>query len=177
MAGVAAIARAAGHRVTGADRGVYPPMSDQLSALGIDVIDGYEPEQLESEPDIVVVGNVMSRGMPIVEAMLNRRMRFMSGPQWLASEVLTGRQVVAVAGTHGKTTTSSLLAFILEQAGLKPGFLIGGVPIDFDVSARLGDGSVFVIEADEYDTAFFDKRAKFLHYRPDIQVINDHSGR
>jgi UDP-N-acetylmuramate: L-alanyl-gamma-D-glutamyl-meso-diaminopimelate ligase len=173
MAGVAAIARAAGHRVTGADRGVYPPMSEQLSALGIDVIDGYDPGQLDSKPDIVVVGNVMSRGMPIVEAMLNRHMRFMSGPQWLASEVLTDRQVVAVAGTHGKTTTTSLLAFILEQAGLKPGFLIGGVPVDFDVSARLGDGSVFVIEADEYDTAFFDKRAKFLHYRPDIQVINN----
>jgi len=173
MAGVAALARSAGHRVTGADRGVYPPMSEQLSALGIDIIEGYEPDQLDMNPDVVVVGNVMSRGMPIVEAMLNRRMRYMSGPQWLAAEVLTDRQVVAVAGTHGKTTTASLLAFILEQAGLKPGFLIGGVPVDFDVSACLGDGQVFVIEADEYDTAFFDKRAKFLHYRPDIQIINN----
>jgi UDP-N-acetylmuramate: L-alanyl-gamma-D-glutamyl-meso-diaminopimelate ligase len=173
MAGVAALARSAGHRVTGADRGVYPPMSEQLSALGIDIIEGYDPDQLDMNPDVVVVGNVMSRGMPIVEALLNRRMRYMSGPQWLAAEVLNDRQVVAVAGTHGKTTTTSLLAFILEQAGLKPGFLIGGVPVDFDVSARLGEGQVFVIEADEYDTAFFDKRAKFLHYRPDIQVINN----
>ncbi len=173
MAGVAAIARAAGHRVTGADRGVYPPMSEQLLDLGIDVIDGYEPDQLELQPDVVIVGNIMSRGMPIIEALLNRHMPYMSGPQWLAAEVLTDRQVVAVAGTHGKTTTASLLAFILEQAGLKPGFLIGGVPTDFDVSARLGGGSVFVIEADEYDTAFFDQRATFLHYQPDIQIINN----
>ena len=143
MAGVAAIARSAGHRVTGADRGVYPPMSDQLSDLGIDVIDGYGPEQLELKPDVIIVGNVMSRGMPIVEAMLKQRMSYMSGPQWLAAEVLSGQQVVAVAGTHGKTTTTSLLAFILEEAGLKPGFLIGGVPADFDISARLGGGSVF----------------------------------
>lgn len=173
MAGVAAIARQAGHRVTGSDRSVYPPMSDLLSALGIDVIDGYEPDQLELKPDIVIVGNVMSRGMPIVEAMLNSGMPYMSGPQWLTAEVLADQRVVAVAGTHGKTTTTSLLAFILEHAGLKPGFLIGGVPTDFDVSARLGGGAVFVIEADEYDTAFFDKRAKFLHYRPDIQIINN----
>ena len=173
MAGVAAIARAAGHRVTGADQGVYPPMSEQLSALGIAVIDGFEPDQLELKPDVVVVGNIMSRGMPIIEEMLNRHLAYQSGPQWLAAEVLEKQQVVAVAGTHGKTTTSSMLAFILEQAGLQPGFLIGGVPTDFDVSARLGGGSVFVIEADEYDTAFFDKRAKFLHYRPDIQIINN----
>jgi UDP-N-acetylmuramate: L-alanyl-gamma-D-glutamyl-meso-diaminopimelate ligase len=173
MAGVAALARAKGHRVTGADRSVYPPMSEQLADLGIDVIDGYDPDQLELNPDVVIVGNIMSRGMPIVEAMLNQRMPYMSGPQWLAAEVLTDQQVVAVAGTHGKTTTTSLLAFILEQAGLNPGFLIGGIPTDFDVSARLGGGSVFVIEADEYDTAFFDKRAKFLHYRPDIQIINN----
>lgn len=173
MAGVAAIAREAGHRVTGADQGVYPPMSDQLFDLGIDVIDGYDPGQLDLKPDVVVVGNVMSRGMPIVEAMLNRRAPFMSGPEWLAAEVLADRQVVAVAGTHGKTTTTSMLAFVLEQAGLKPGFLIGGVPTDFNVSARLGGGDVFVIEADEYDTAFFDKRAKFLHYRPDIQIVNN----
>jgi len=173
MAGVAAIARAAGHRVTGADRGVYPPMSEQLADLGIDVIDGYEPDQLDLNPDVVIVGNVMSRGMPIIEAMLNRRLAYMSGPQWLAGEVLVDQRVVAVAGTHGKTTTTSLLACILDQAGLEPGFLIGGVPADFDVSARLGGGSVFVIEADEYDTAFFDKGAKFLHYRPDIQIINN----
>ena len=173
MAGIAAIARAAGHRVTGADQGVYPPMSEQLSGLGIDVIDGYEPDQLELKPDVVIVGNVMSRGMPIIEALLNSRMPVVSGPQWLAAEVLADQQVVAVAGTHGKTTTSSLLAFILEQAGLEPGFLIGGLPADFDTSARLGGGSVFVIEADEYDTAFFDKRAKFLHYRPDIQIITN----
>jgi len=173
MAGVAAIARAAGHRVTGADQGVYPPMSEQLADLGIDVIEGYEPSQLEMNPDVVIVGNIMSRGMPIIEAVLNRRLAYMSGPQWLAAEVLSEQQVVAVAGTHGKTTTSSLLAFILDQAGLEPGFLIGGVPVDFDASARLGGGSVFVIEADEYDTAFFDKRAKFLHYQPDIQVINN----
>ncbi len=173
MAGVAAIARAAGYRVTGADRGVYPPMSEQLADLGIEVINGYEPEQLGLQPDVVIVGNVMSRGMPIVEAILNQRVPYMSGPQWLAAEVLCDQRVVAVAGTHGKTTTSSLLAFILEQAGLEPGFLIGGVPTDFDASARLGGGSVFVIEADEYDTAFFDKRAKFLHYRPEIQIINN----
>ncbi len=173
MAGVAAIAKAAGHRVTGSDRGVYPPMSDQLASLGIDVIDGFDPDQLDLHPDVIVVGNIMSRGMPIVEAMLNQHRPYLSGPQWLAAEVLADQRVVAVAGTHGKTTTASLLAFILEQAGLEPGFLIGGVPTDFDVSARLGGGSVFVIEADEYDTAFFDKRAKFLHYRPDVQIINN----
>ena len=173
MAGIAAIARAAGHRVTGADKGVYPPMSEQLADLGIDIIDGYEPDQLELQPDVIIIGNVMSRGMPIIEAILNRRMAYMSGPQWLAAEVLADQQVVAVAGTHGKTTTTSLLAFILEQAGLNPGFLIGGRAADFDVSARLGGGSIFVLEADEYDTAFFDKRAKFLHYQPDIQIISN----
>jgi len=173
MAGVAAIARAAGHRVTGADRGVYPPMSEQLAGLGIDIIDGYEPDQLKLKPDVIIVGNVMSRGMPIIEAILNLRKPYMSGPQWLSGAVLADQQVVAVAGTHGKTTTTSLLAFILDQAGLEPGFLIGGLPTDFDVSARLGSGSIFVIEADEYDTAFFDKRAKFLHYCPDIQIINN----
>lgn len=173
MAGVAAIAHAAGHRVTGSDRGVYPPMSDQLAKLGIDVIDGYDPGQLDLRPDVVVVGNVMTRGMPIIEELLNRRMNYQSGPQWLAAEVLAHQQVVAVAGTHGKTTTSSLLAFILDQAGRDPGYLIGGMPADFDVTARAGGGSVFVIEADEYDTAFFDKRAKFLHYRPRVQVITN----
>jgi len=173
MAGVAAIAHAAGHRVTGADRGVYPPMSEQLAKLGVDVIDGYDPGQLDLRPDVVVVGNVMTRGMPIIEELLNRRLRYMSGPQWLAAEILARQEVVAVAGTHGKTTTSSLLAFILDQAGRDPGYLIGGVPVDFDVTARAGGGSVFVIEADEYDTAFFDKRAQFLHYLPRVQVITN----
>jgi len=173
MAGIAAIARAAGHRVTGADRGVYPPMSDQLAALGIEIIEGYESDQLQLRPDVVIVGNVMSRGIPVVEALLNGPIPYASGPEWLAREVLGAQRVIAVAGTHGKTTTTSLLAHILEHAGMNPGFLIGGVPGDFDVSARLGGGDVFVIEADEYDTAFFDKRAKFLHYRPEIQVINN----
>jgi len=173
MAGIAAIARAAGHRVTGADRGVYPPMSDQLAAFGIDIIEGYESDQLLLAPDVVIVGNVMSRGIPVVEALLNGSIPYASGPEWLAREVLRSQRVIAVAGTHGKTTTTSLLAHILETAGMNPGFLIGGVPHDFDVSARLGGGNVFVIEADEYDTAFFDKRAKFLHYRPEIQVINN----
>jgi UDP-N-acetylmuramate: L-alanyl-gamma-D-glutamyl-meso-diaminopimelate ligase len=173
MAGLAAIARASGHRVTGSDRGVYPPMSDQLAAQGIDIIEGYEADQLSLNPDVVVVGNVMTRGMPVIEEMLNRRMAYMSGPEWLAQAVLRKNRVIGVAGTHGKTTTSSLLAWILERAGLEPGFLIGGVPRDFDVSARAGAGSVFVIEADEYDSAFFDKRAKFLHYRPEIQVITN----
>lgn len=173
MAGVAAIAKAAGYRVTGSDKGVYPPMSDQLVAIGIDIVEGYDAAQLDLKPDVVVVGNVMTRGMPVIEEMLNRGLTYMSGPEWLAKEVLRKQRVVAVAGTHGKTTTTSLLAWILEQAGQRPGFLIGGVPQDFGISARLGDGHVFVIEADEYDTAFFDKRAKFLHYRPEIQIINN----
>jgi len=175
MGGIAAIARAAGHRVTGSDRNVYPPMSTQLQALGIDVIEGYAPDQLRLNPDVFVVGNVMSRGNPLVEAMLDAGSRYESGPEWLARNVLqTGdRWVLGVAGTHGKTTTSSLLAWILEHAGLQPGFLIGGVPLDFDVSARLGGGRHFVIEADEYDTAFFDKRAKFVHYRPRTAILNN----
>lgn len=173
MAGVAAIARAAGHRVTGADQGVYPPMSDQLAALGIDIIEGYGRDQLDPAPDVVVVGNVMTRGVPVIEEFLNRRIPYASGPEWLSREVLGAQRVLAVAGTHGKTTTTSLLAWILENAGMEPGFLIGGIPRDFDTSARFGGGSVFVIEADEYDTAFFDKRAKFLHYRPEIQIINN----
>jgi UDP-N-acetylmuramate: L-alanyl-gamma-D-glutamyl-meso-diaminopimelate ligase len=173
MAGVAAIARSAGHRVTGADQGVYPPMSDQLAALGIDVIEGYARDQLELSPDVVVVGNVMTRGVPVIEELLNSGLRYESGPEWLTREVLSSQRVIGVAGTHGKTTTTSMLAWILEQAGLNPGFLIGGIPRDFDTSARFGGGDVFVIEADEYDTAFFDKRAKFLHYRPEIQVINN----
>jgi UDP-N-acetylmuramate: L-alanyl-gamma-D-glutamyl-meso-diaminopimelate ligase len=175
MGGIAAIARAAGHRVTGSDRNVYPPMSTQLAALGIDVIEGYEPDQLRLNPDVFVVGNVMSRGNPLVEALLDSGRRYESGPDWLARNVLQAndRWVLGVAGTHGKTTTSSLLAWILEHAGLQPGFLIGGVPLDFDVSARLGQGRHFVIEADEYDTAFFDKRAKFVHYRPRTAILNN----
>jgi UDP-N-acetylmuramate: L-alanyl-gamma-D-glutamyl-meso-diaminopimelate ligase len=173
MGGIAAIARAAGHRVTGSDRNVYPPMSTQLEALGIEVIEGFGAAQLDSKPDIVVVGNVMTRGQPVVEALLDRGIPYASGPEWLAREVLKDRWVLAVAGTHGKTTTSSLLAWILEHAGLSPGFLIGGVPANFDSSARLGQEPFFVIEADEYDTAFFDKRAKFVHYRPRTAILNN----
>jgi UDP-N-acetylmuramate: L-alanyl-gamma-D-glutamyl-meso-diaminopimelate ligase len=173
MAGIAAIAREAGHRVTGSDRGVYPPMSDQLAALGISVTEGYEPAQLDPRPDVVVVGNVMSRGMPVVEALLNRGIPYCSGPEWLAREVLRSRHVIAVSGTHGKTTTSSIVSWILEHAGRNPGFLVGGVPPGLGVSARLGRGTEFVIEADEYDTAFFDKGAKFLHYRPKTLIINN----
>jgi UDP-N-acetylmuramate: L-alanyl-gamma-D-glutamyl-meso-diaminopimelate ligase len=173
MGGIAAIARAAGHRVTGSDRNVYPPMSTQLTALGIELTEGYEAAQLDLNPDVVVVGNVMTRGMPVVEAMLDRGMNYTSGPEWLASAVLRERWVLAVAGTHGKTTTSSLLAWILEDAGLSPGFLIGGIPDNFGLSARLGEAPFFVIEADEYDTAFFDKRAKFVHYRPRTVVLNN----
>jgi UDP-N-acetylmuramate: L-alanyl-gamma-D-glutamyl-meso-diaminopimelate ligase len=173
MGGIAAIARAAGHRVTGSDRNVYPPMSSQLEALGIDVIQGFEAAQLDPAPDVVVVGNVMTRGQPVIEALLEMGIPYASGPEWLSREVLKDRWVLAVAGTHGKTTTSSLLAWILEDAGLAPGFLIGGVPANFDTSARLGSEPFFVIEADEYDTAFFDKRAKFVHYRPRTVILNN----
>jgi UDP-N-acetylmuramate: L-alanyl-gamma-D-glutamyl-meso-diaminopimelate ligase len=173
MGGLAAIAKAAGFRVTGSDRNVYPPMSDQLSALGIELMQGYGAEQLDDPPDIVVVGNALSRGSPVIEAMLDRGLPYTSGPQWLAERVLRGKHVLAVAGTHGKTTTSSMLAWILEDAGLEPGFLIGGVPSNFDETARLGAGPFFVIEADEYDTAFFDKRAKFVHYRPRTAILNN----
>jgi len=173
MGGIAALARASGHRVTGCDRNVYPPMSTQLAALGIDVIEGYEPDQLRLEPDVFVIGNVMSRGNALVEAILDSGRRYESGPDWLARNVLQGRWVLGVAGTHGKTTTSSLLAWILDDAGLDPGFLVGGVPLDFQVSARLGSGRHFVVEADEYDTAFFDKRAKFVHYRPRTTILNN----
>ena len=173
MGGIAALARAAGHRVTGSDQNVYPPMSTQLAALGIELTEGYGAEQLEPRPDVVVVGNVMRRGLPVIEALLDRGMPYVSGPEWLARELLADRWVLAVAGTHGKTTTSSMLAWILEHAGLEPGFLIGGVPGNFAVSAQLGGGTFFVIEADEYDTAFFDKRAKFVHYRPRTAVLNN----
>jgi UDP-N-acetylmuramate: L-alanyl-gamma-D-glutamyl-meso-diaminopimelate ligase len=166
MGGIAALARAAGHRVTGSDANVYPPMSTQLESLGISLIEGYGPSQLDLAPDVVVVGNVMTRGMPVIERLLESGLPYVSGPQWLAENFLRGREVLAVAGTHGKTTTSSMLAWILEDAGRSPGFLIGGIPANFGASARAGGGSHFVIEADEYDTAFFDKRAKFVHYRP-----------
>ncbi|MDM0011210.1 UDP-N-acetylmuramate:L-alanyl-gamma-D-glutamyl-meso-diaminopimelate ligase [Variovorax sp. J22P168] len=215
MGGVAALAREAGHRVTGCDAGVYPPMSDQLRALGIDLIEGFGADQLALKPDMFVVGNVVSRArladgspkFPLMEAILDAGAPYTSGPQWLAEEVLQGRHVLAVAGTHGKTTTTSMLAWILERAGLAPGFLVGGVPLDFGVSARLGGaaaegggatrpspgrpkaaaspsggsephevgsvGATFVIEADEYDTAFFDKRSKFVHYRPRTAILNN----
>jgi len=173
MGGVAALARAAGHRVTGSDANVYPPMSTQLERLGIELIEGYGAAALEPAPDCVVVGNALSRGNPAVESMLDRGLPYASGPEWLARHVLAGRHVMAVAGTHGKTTTASMLAFILEQAGLEPGFLIGGIPADFETSARFGASEFFVVEADEYDTAFFDKRAKFVHYRPRTLVINN----
>jgi UDP-N-acetylmuramate: L-alanyl-gamma-D-glutamyl-meso-diaminopimelate ligase len=173
MGGVAAIAKSAGFRVTGSDLNVYPPMSTQLEALGIELIQGYGAEQLDLRPDIVVVGNALSRGSPVVEAMLDRGMAYASGPQWLAEHVLREKHVIAVAGTHGKTTTTAMLTWILQDAGLAPGFLIGGVPSNFDSTARLGTGPFFVIEADEYDTAFFDKRAKFVHYRPRTAILNN----
>jgi len=173
MGGIAAIAKSAGYRVTGCDANVYPPMSDQLRALGIELTEGFGAEQMMLRPDVWVVGNVVTRGNPLMEAILDAGQRYVSGPQWLAEEVLAGRHVLAVAGTHGKTTVSAMLAWILERAGAKPGFLIGGVPNDFPVSARLTDSRLFVIEADEYDTAFFDKRSKFVHYRPRTAILNN----
>ncbi|MBK1690933.1 UDP-N-acetylmuramate:L-alanyl-gamma-D-glutamyl-meso-diaminopimelate ligase [Ectothiorhodospira mobilis] len=173
MGGVALLARAAGYRVTGSDRHVYPPMSTLLQAQGIAVAEGHDPAHLDPAPDQVVIGNVMRRGDAVVEAVLDRGLPYTSGPQWLAEHVLRDRWVLAVAGTHGKTTTASLLAWILEDAGLDPGFLIGGVPENFGLSARLGGGPFFVVEADEYDTAFFDKRSKFVHYRPRTLVLNN----
>lgn len=173
MGGLALLARALGHRVTGSDANVYPPMSTQLEAAGIALCQGYEAAHLQPAPDVVVVGNAMTRGVPAVEYMLDQGLPYVSGPRWLAEHLLAGRHVLAVAGTHGKTTTASLLAWLLEDAGLAPGFLIGGVPGNFGVSARLGDGRFFVVEADEYDTAFFDKRSKFLHYRPRTLIINN----
>ena len=203
MGGLAVLARAAGHRVTGCDAGVYPPMSDQLAALGIELIDGWNPDQIALQPDVFVVGNVVTRGNPLMEKILDRGFPYVSGPQWLRENVLAGKWVLAVAGTHGKTTTSAMLAWILEESGLAPGFLIGGIPRNFGISARLGGGwvradsdtartpiripglaqrdikgetpgvSPFVIEADEYDTAFFDKRSKFVHYQPRTAVLNN----
>jgi UDP-N-acetylmuramate: L-alanyl-gamma-D-glutamyl-meso-diaminopimelate ligase len=173
MGGVAAIAKAAGFRVTGSDLNVYPPMSTQLQALGIEFVQGYGAEQLDLKPDMIVVGNALSRGTAVIEAMLDRGMAYTSGPLWLAEQVLRDRHVIAVTGTHGKTTTTAMLTWILEQAGLTPGFLVGGVPSDFESSARLGKAPYFVIEADEYDTAFFDKRAKFVHYRPRTVILNN----
>jgi UDP-N-acetylmuramate: L-alanyl-gamma-D-glutamyl-meso-diaminopimelate ligase len=174
MGGIAAIAREAGHRVTGCDANVYPPMSEQLRALGVELIEGFGAEQLALAPDVFVVGNVVTRGKhPLMEAILDAGARYTSGPQWLAEHVLQGRHVLAVAGTHGKTGTTSMLAWILEDAGLEPGFLVGGVPLNFGISARLGRGPHFVIEADEYDTALFDKRSKFVHYRPRTVILNN----
>jgi len=209
MGGLAALAREAGHRVTGCDAGVYPPMSDQLRALGIELIEGFGADQMALQPDMFVIGNVVSRTrlgdgtpkFPLMEAILDAGAPYTSGPQWLAEHVLQGRHVLAVAGTHGKTTTTAMLAWILESAGLQPGFLVGGVPMNFGISARLGGGApapsaqvkeepaaragdteqkalaphrpLFVIEADEYDTAFFDKRSKFVHYRPRTAVLNN----
>ncbi|HET7650995.1 MAG TPA: UDP-N-acetylmuramate:L-alanyl-gamma-D-glutamyl-meso-diaminopimelate ligase [Gammaproteobacteria bacterium] len=174
MGGIAALAKAAGHDVSGSDANVYPPMSTQLEALGIQLQQGYRAEHFEPAPDQVVVGNALSRGNPAIEAMLDRGLPYCSGPQWLAENILRGRHVLAVAGTHGKTTTTSMLAWILDAAGRQPGFLIGGVAPDFGVSARLGAGDApFVVEADEYDTAFFDKGSKFLHYRPRTAILNN----
>lgn len=173
MAGVALIARELGHQVSGCDANVYPPMSDQLEQAGIELIEGWDPAQLALAPDLCLIGNALSRGNPLVEAILDQRLAFTSGPQWLTESVLRSRTVIAVAGTHGKTTTSSMIAWMLESAGRNPGFLIGGVPGNFGVSARLGDSDLFVIEADEYDTAFFDKRSKFVHYLPSTLVLNN----
>ncbi len=173
MGSLAVLAKQLGHRVTGSDANVYPPMSTQLEQQGIELIEGYDPAQLEPQPDLVVVGNAMSRGNPCVEYMLASNMRYTSGPQWLHDNLLADRWVLAVAGTHGKTTTATMLAWILEQAGMSPGFLIGGIPKGFDCSARVGETPFFVIEADEYDTAFFDKRSKFVHYNPRTLILNN----
>ncbi len=172
MGGLAALARADGHTVIGSDENVYPPMSTQLDELGITVFEGYDPGHFDGDEDLVLIGNALSRGNPAVEHVLNARLPYTSGPRWLGENYLSGRRVLAVAGTHGKTTTASMLAWILDHAGRKPGFLIGGVPINFGLSARTGD-EWFVVEADEYDTAFFDKRSKFVHYRPEIAILNN----
>ena len=173
MGGIAAIAKAMGHKVTGSDINVYPPMSTQLESLGIELTQGFDEDQFDPQPDMVVIGNALSRGNLAVEYVLNRGLPYTSGPQWLLENVLNDRWVLAVSGTHGKTSTSSMLAWILESAGMSPGFLIGGIPQNFGISARLGETPFFVIEADEYDSAFFDKRSKFVHYRPRTLVINN----
>lgn len=173
MGGIAALAKSSGHRVTGCDTAVYPPMSLQLSKLGIALTEGYDPAQIGLEPDLYVIGNVVSRGNPLMEAILDRSLPYVSGPQWLHENILRKKWVLAVAGTHGKTTTTSMLAWILEYGGLEPGFLIGGVAQNFELSARLTDSPFFVIEADEYDTAFFDKRSKFVHYHPRTAILNN----
>ena len=176
MGGIAAIARAAGHTVTGCDANVYPPMSTQLATLGIDLVEGYDPAQLDdvaARADVFVVGNVVTRGNPLMEAILDAGRAYVSGPQWLYENVLRDKWVLAVAGTHGKTSVTAMLAWILERTGLAPGFVIGGVPLNFGVSARLADSAFFVIEADEYDTAFFDKRSKFVHYHPRTLILNN----
>ncbi|EBA01186.1 UDP-N-acetylmuramate:L-alanyl-gamma-D-glutamyl-meso-diaminopimelate ligase [Marinobacter sp. ELB17] len=173
MGSLAVLARELGHKVTGSDQGVYPPMSTQLQAQGIELIEGYHPDNLKPRPDLVLIGNAMSRGNTEVEYVLNRNIPYMSGPEWLAREVLHQRWVLAVAGTHGKTTTTAMLLWILEQAGFDAGYLVGGVPKDLPVSARLGSSDFFVIEADEYDSAFFDKRSKFVHYRPRTLILNN----
>ncbi|CAG9000017.1 MAG: UDP-N-acetylmuramate--L-alanyl-gamma-D-glutamyl-meso-2,6-diaminoheptandioate ligase [Candidatus Celerinatantimonas neptuna] len=173
MGGIAKLAIESGHRVTGSDQNVYPPMSTQLSGLGIEIIQGYDPQQLSPEPDLVIIGNALSRGNPCIEYVLERGLKYTSGPQWLHDHILPGRWVLAVAGTHGKTTTSGMLAWILEDNGMAPGFLIGGVPGNFEQTACLGDTPFFVVEADEYDSAFFDKRSKFVHYSPRTLVINN----
>ncbi|HBZ94054.1 MAG TPA: UDP-N-acetylmuramate:L-alanyl-gamma-D-glutamyl-meso-diaminopimelate ligase [Pseudomonas sp.] len=173
MGSLAVLAKELGHRVTGSDANVYPPMSTQLEAQGIELMQGFDPAHLQPAPDLVVVGNAMSRGNPAVEYVLNKGLPYVSGPQWLADHVLQGRWVMAVAGTHGKTSSSSMLAWVLEHAGMAPGFLIGGVPQNFGISARLGDTPFFVVEADEYDSAFFDKRSKFVHYRPRTAILNN----
>ncbi len=173
MGGLALLARESGFSVTGSDRNIYPPMSTQLLKNDIPLVDGYDAGQLSPEPGCVVVGNALSRGQPVVEAMLNGGIPYTSGPEWLGRHILQDQWVLAVSGTHGKTSTASMLAWILEQAGLQPGFLIGGIPTNFNLSARLGGGDYFVVEADEYDSAFFDKRSKFVHYRPKTAVINN----
>ncbi len=173
MGGIAAIARAAGHKVTGCDANVYPPMSTQLEAQGIELIEGFAADQIKLAPDLFVIGNVVTRGNALMEEILNRGLPYISGPQWLSENVLREKWVLAVAGTHGKTTTTSMLAWMLEHGGLNPGFLVGGVPENFGISARLTQSPFFVIEADEYDTAFFDKRSKFVHYRPRTAILNN----
>jgi UDP-N-acetylmuramate: L-alanyl-gamma-D-glutamyl-meso-diaminopimelate ligase len=173
MGGIAAIAREAGYQVTGCDANVYPPMSTQLETQGITLIQGFDASQTALKPDVYVIGNVVTRGNPLMEEILNQGLPYISGPQWLAENILREKWVLAVAGTHGKTTTSSMLAWILEYANMKPGFLIGGVPENFGISARLGETPFFVIEADEYDTAFFDKRSKFVHYHPRTAILNN----